>query len=960
MAAEFAAFTEGPRGVLGLVGAPGSGRTTELAALAGRRNRGPRPAPTLWLRGADLLATDASVADAARRALRRAGRIVAAGGTGREPAPPGDVGPERSARLAREAGRPLLLLLDGPEEMPPGLADRLPEWAAATADWLQEHGVRLVVACREEYWEWAGAQFPPGLLYGPPPDKHEVEYGHGAPGAFPVCVRLGDLAADEAREARARYGIPEGVLDGADARHPLTLRLLSEVRAALPGNRPGRAARDEVFAAYLDLMCLRVAVRLAAANGLRGTAVRRLAARVAGQVHVAARRCLGPGEGELDRAAFETLFPWGPVPDRRLGGCTGWASAVLTEGLLVPAGDGYRFAHEEFADWIQGLHLDLDTALGSLTHRDGPDGPDGGGPDGSDRGGPDGSDRGGPDGPGRSSPDGSDPAGHVVVPRHRIGPVLQALLLVPRQQGDDRLTLRLRELLRVVDGLVTESDAHAWDTGPWGTGLRDAGHRDADAWWATRLLRGVLLRVPDATPYLGALRHLAERVVRWRAEGRAVPDGFGPGFWLRLPLPQAHRFDLLRRLVVADEAPPATEPRHLDAVSGLLAADPAAVQPLLTHWFDDERPLPATPDATVATAAQVLLHTHRHRAPDDLVEALADSGHVRADELLDILAEDEPGTLCRAVDRWARDERPARRAAAAAYALRTAAHARTGPDRELLRRAALTLLGRPGDCTLHGSALALLVRDPHTRARHLPQALARFRAADPRLPASALTAALATHPDPVLAAFHDRLRQPDDGRILRTLAEATTPALARRVAALVRDVVERRPDAAAHLAAYVDRRIEHGPGARAVLHPLVAVLLDGGRPRMRAALARVFAAPGTPGSRPLRREFLDLLLAGEHDPEVLDALVRAAVEGAVHDDEEHTRALVHTVGRLLVRTPDGATRFDRALVDLGRRVPGFAPLVTGWLATAPADWSTVVDPSTGRTIENLAGARVPV
>ncbi|MFF3486462.1 trypsin-like peptidase domain-containing protein [Streptomyces sp. NPDC002701] len=923
VAAEFTAFTEGPYGVLGLVGAPGSGRTTELAALAARRNQGAEPAPTLWLRGADLLDTDASVADAARRALRRAGRIVAAAEAVGGPGPLGDVGPERLARLAGDAGRPLLLLLDGPEEMPPGLADRLPEWAAGTADWLREHGVRLVVACRDEYWEQAGVRFPPELLYGP------RGAGDGAGAGSPACVRLGDLEEDEAREARTRHGIPEGALGGADARHPLTLRLLSEVRAALPGDRPGRVARDEVFAAYLDLMCLRVAVRLAAANGLRGTAVRRLAARVAGQVHVAARRCLGPGEGELDQAAFETLFPWGPVPDRRLGGCTGWASAVLTEGLLVPAGDGYRFAHEEFADWIQGLHLDLDTALGSLTHHDGP-----------------------------------DRAGHFVVPRHRIGPVLQALLLVPRQHGGDHLTLRLRELLRVMDGLVTgpdaDADAHAHAHAGSGSGSGSGAGANADGWWPTRLLRGVLLRVPDATPYLGVLRHLAERVVTWRAEGRPVPGEFGPGFWLALSLPQAHRFDLLRRLVVADEAPPATEPRYLDSVAALLAADPAGVQPLLTHWFDDDRPLPATPDATVATAAQVLLHTHRHRAPDDLTEALVDSGHARADELLDVLAEEEPSALCRAVARWVHDQRPARRTAAATYALRAAAHVRGETDRELVRRTALALLARPGDCTLHGSALALLVSDPHTRARHLPQALARFRAADPRLPASALAAALATHPDPVLAAFQDRLRQPDDGTVLRTLAEMTTPALAHRVAALVHEAEERRPETAAHLAAHVDRRLAHGPGARAVLRPLVTALLDGGGPHLRATLAEVFAAPGTPRSRPLRHEFLDLLLTREHDPVVLAALVRAAGEGAVDNGEDHTRALLHTVGGLLVRTPDGAARFDRALVDLGRRVPGFAPLVVRWLTATPEDWSTLVGPGTGRMIEHLAEVRVPV
>lgn len=141
--------------------------------------------------------------------------------------------------------------------------------------------------------------------------------------------------------------------------------------AALPAAPGAPLDRDDVFAAHLDLMCLRIAVRLAAENGLRGTAVRRLAAKVSGQVHEAARRSLGPGQGELDRESFEAVFPWGPAP-ARLGGGSGWASAVLTEGLLVPAGTGYRFAHEELADWIQGTHLDLDEALRALVHRSGP------------------------------------------------------------------------------------------------------------------------------------------------------------------------------------------------------------------------------------------------------------------------------------------------------------------------------------------------------------------------------------------------------------------------------------------------------------------------------------------------------------------------------------------------------------------------------------------------------------
>ncbi|MFF5297753.1 trypsin-like peptidase domain-containing protein [Streptomyces sp. NPDC013161] len=885
LVSEFTAFTESPAAVLGLVGAPGSGRTTELAALAARRNGGAEPAPTLWLRGADLRDGDASVADAARRTVERAARIVAASvSPAGDSGDLGDVGPERLARVARDAGRPLLLLLDGPEEMPPVLAHRLGEWTRGTGEWLRESGARLVVGCRAEYWEGAG--FSRELLYG----------GFDSGTVPPVCVRLGDLGPHEARRARAAYGVPEGVLTGTDARHPLALRLLSEVLAALPAAPDTQIDRDDVFAAYLDLMCLRIAVRLAAENGLRGTAVRRLAAKVSGQVHEAARRSLGPGQGELDRESFEAVFPWGPAP-ARLGGGTGWASAVLTEGLLVPAGTGYRFAHEELADWIQGTHLDLDEALRALVHR--------------------------PRNPRTGHP--------LPVPHHRIGPVVQALLLLARQHGTRQLTVRMEELAAALDA-------------------------DPDSWWAAHLLAEVLRRVPDATPYGNALRLLADQLVTRGQQQAAVPKEFGPEFWAALHLPQAERFELLRRLVLADGSPQRSGlPRFLDSAAEFLAADPAAVQPLLTRWFDDERPLPATPEATVATAAQALLHTHRRRGLDDLTEVLVGCAHGRADELLAVLAEEEPSAVCRAVDRWAHDERPARRVAAVAYGLRAAPHVRTEADRELLRYAAEFLLARPADSTLHGGALALLVRDPHTRTRHLPQALRHFASGDPQFPPSALAAALTTHPEPVLEAFRARLHGPHASEAVRTLADVTTPALARRAAALVRETAVRWPETAAYLGVYVDRCLDHGPEVRAILFPLVTGLLDGGPASVRTALAPVLAAPGTPASRPLRRELLEFLLAHEHDPAVLDALLHTA--GRRDDDE--IRDLVHRTGRLLVRTPAGATRFDRGLVDLGRHVPGFAALMARWLADTPEDWAAVVGPSTRRMIENLAGVGVP-
>ncbi|MGW7338811.1 trypsin-like peptidase domain-containing protein [Streptomyces sp. NPDC054808] len=1188
-AREFAAFAASRAHVLGLVGAPGSGRTTELAALAARRAGGPEPAPTLWLRGADLHDDDMSVADAVRRTLAGAARIVGASDPSR-PARLGDITPERLAHLAGAAGRPLLVLLDGPEEMPPVLAHRLPEWTEGTATWLRETGARLVVACRPEYWEHAGAEFPGELLYGavsgtpsstsrstggptsgpaaaagasgwvaelPSPPRGASAGGTGeagavspsgsgfrgqapgvdpgagtrgvvdgtrsaetaaagqvsvggvspggvpfgrvpvsragegasawaengvprsgtvggaaAPGAtrgapwprrtgaaggpespagtaaaatrggpeatdlrpvsaepassglasaesafpgrvseepacsgasaesaypgrvsaeatcsrpasaeptcfgpasaesvyptrvsaevtrsgsasaepfpgrvsaeaarsgsasaeptcfgsasaepayptrasaevtrsetvsvgprghagLPPCVRLGDLRDDEAREARARHGVPEGVLAEADAGHPLTLRLLAEVHAALPGS-PALVpvTRDTVYAAYLDLMCLRIATRLAGENGLHGTAVRRLAAKVSGQVHEAARRSLGPGQGGLDRETFGALFPWGPAPVR-LGGGTGWASAVLAEGLFVPAGSGYRFAHEALADWIQGTHLDLDEALRALVHR-------------------------------RDTPHGT----HTLpVPHHRIGSVVEAVLLLARQHGVPQLALTLEELVHALD-------------------------LDPHSWWATRLLAEALTRVPDATPYTEVLRLLADGIAERGAEGQPTPQAFGPGFWTALRLPESTRLDLLRRLVLADRPPHEPGPRHLDTVAGLLTADPSAVQPLLVRWFDDERPLPATPHATVATAAQALLHTHRHRGLDGLTEVLVDSAHRRADELLAVLAEEEPSALCRAVERWARDERPARQTAAVTHGLRTAPHARTGADRTLLRHAALVLLAGPSHSPLRGGALALLVQDPDCRDRHLPRALDHFAACDPYLPPSAVATALPTHPEPVLEAFRARLLGPDAGEALRRLADATTPALTHRVAALLGRAVAERPETAGHLAAYVDRRLDRDPAPRAVLLPLVTRLLDDGPEPARAALATVLAADGATAGAPLRRALREHLFAHEQEPAVLDALLHAAARC----DRGELRALVHRTGQILVRTPEGATRFDRGLVDLARHVPGFATRLTGWLTDAPGDWAALVGPSTRRTIEQLAGARVP-
>ncbi|WP_435059992.1 trypsin-like peptidase domain-containing protein [Streptomyces sp. bgisy060] len=950
---EFTRFTAGDTPVLALVGAPGTGRTTALAALCVRRARGAAPAPTVRLRGADLRAEDRSLADAVARALHEAGRIVTASGV------PGDTTtatPERAAALAREAGRPLLVVLDGPEEMPPLLAHRLADWTATTEQWLRAHRVRLVTACRPEHWEQAGALYAPDALHRPtePP-------ADGLPSAVP----LGPYTEAEARAVREGYGIGAEAVAEADARHPLALRLFAEVRAALPGEVPGRPGREEIFTAHLDLMCLRVAVRIAAGARpqLRGAAVRRLAARVTGRVHEAARRCLGPGHGVLDRPSFEELFPWRE----------GWAPAVLTEGLLVPAGAGYRFAHEELADWVQAAHLDLDAALHGLVHShhgeplpgpgrpapgeaaadrtdrtDGPGpsvrpgAPTGSGPFGQ----PGAPDTGGParaDLPAQRDARTEGPGGQLPVPRHRIGPVSQALSLLHREQGPAGLAPRLVALVEALARFAEEEE-----------------HGDG-AWWAARLLRDGVQGMSDPRPYLSVLRLLADRIGA-RPRRHPVFAPFGPPFWLALPIGEDERIDLLRRLVPAD--PPPGAPPHgdrvLEAVAALLAADPRGVQPLLCRWFGDARPLPAAPHATVATAAQALLHTHRGLAVDDLCESLVATAHPLADHLLVALAEDEPSALCRAVDRWAHDDgRPERRAAAAAYGHLVARHTTTTADRELLRYAALALLASPGEENLHGVALGLLVRDPHSRSRHLPRALA-----DPRVPADSLAEALPTHPDEALVGLRLRLYGAGEApaAALQALAEVDTPALARRIAALVRNYAAGHPEGARHVAAFVDRRFEDGPAARAVLFPLVTSLIRGRPAALRCALAPVLAAPGTGASRHLRAELLDVLLEHEcHEVEsgdhtVLEALLRAAAEGAELRSAVRTRTLVQRVGALCVRTPEGARWFDRALAGVVRERSAFAALLLAWTVAAPDDWEPLIGPEGLRALRSTGSA----
>ncbi|MFI5534582.1 hypothetical protein ACIA8O_39210 [Kitasatospora sp. NPDC051853] len=866
---------EEPQAVVSaLLGPAGCGRSTELAALAVRRAGGAAPLPTLWLRGADLAAGEPTPAAAVQRQLARSAGLL------------GVPAPELPELLlvCAKAGRPLLVLLDGLEEAPAAVTG---EWLAGTVEWLALTGTRLLVAARPEGW--------PGL-----------------PGA--AVHGLGALPAEAAARVARRYGTEP--FEGS----PLALRLAGE--AGVP------ADRAELYAGWLERRCREAARAMAGAGSARRAGAHRRggpspepvearererAGVLADRLREAARRMLSSGHGTLDAADFADLFP----------AAGGWDGAALGTPLLVPAGPGYRFPHEDLADWLQAAQLDLDAALRLLLgetvggggtaadgHSDGgPAQPEDGRPGGTS--GPSGNAaRSGPPEASEQRPGGSafvsaalgsvalssapafaptsvpGPAHGPVpaggVPRWRAGVVGWALRRVAERYGAEGLDGWLWRLWRGVETAP----------GP------------EEGWWARRLLVDALGFGAGPAVHRELLERIAER----------GGGGLEPEFWTGLPLPVEDRTDLLRRLVAAGR--PARP-----AVVELLAAEPRAVLPLLCGWYRE------TGGSAAADLADDLLFAHRHGAVDDLTECLAIAAHPRADALLARLAVEEPSALCRAVDRWSHRPGPQWHVAAAVHGLRVAPHA-SGTGAELLRHAARTLLAREEEPALHGAALALLVREPEGRARYLGRALEAYLRDDAFVTAEALAPVLAEEPGPVLAAFRGRLAEPGAAvaEVLRVLAGQPGPELLGPALDLAAELLERVPEGdgpgrertvgqvAEHLAGLLAGPA--GPGAvvaAATVRP----------PVLRGVLALLLTEPGHPA------ELLAALLDGERDPLVLVPVVERLAARYDGQPADGTRELVRIAAQA------GGSGVDAALVRGAGRSAGFARLLADWPAEEP-------------------------
>ncbi|MFD9414793.1 hypothetical protein ACFWC9_08740 [Streptomyces goshikiensis] len=351
-----------------------------------------------------------------------------------------------------------------------------------------------------------------------------------------------------------------------------------------------------------------------------------------------------------------------------------------------------------------------------------------------------------------------------------------------------------------------------------------------------------------------------------------------------------------------------------------------------------------------ALTPEALLHTHRRLAVDDLTEVLVAAAHPRADELLAVLAEEEPSALCRAVDRWARDERPGRRVAAAAYGPATAPHVRTPGDGSSCAAPPRRCSPAPGmrPCTAAPSGCCSATPRSAPGTCPTPSSASATPSAAPGRPPPRWSRPCPYCP--IRTRCSTPLRARADGEVL------STPALARRAGDLVRDHLADRPEDAAHAAAFVDRRLDHGPAAGPVVRPLVLDLLRSGPVAVRAALAAVLAAPGGDPAHTLRGELADVLLPEEADPRVLDAFLAAVAAGAAGRPEARTRELLRRIGRRLLRVPGGPAVFEHRTVEPARTDPAFGALVARWLADAAVEASALLGPGARRTVETLSRA----
>jgi Trypsin-like peptidase domain/NACHT domain len=293
VAAMIDEFFAGEDKLLPIVGASGTGKTTELAALARRESL---RHPVLLVPCAEL---DGPVEEGL---LGNLGRIL------------GRTVPDAAAVDAvlgqlEDDGAELLILLDALNDVPGHVAVNERSWLAATFEWVRRHRVRLLVTCRPDHWELVARLFPPDLAPKEP-------------------ARIDDFSQTEASEALRRYELTSHGLEPDDVRHPLLVRIYWQLDVA-----GAKLSRYEALAEFSARLCADAALDA----GLPVPSVRAALSAVAART---ARH------GVLVLPIDEVAALDGPP-----------LQALVRRNILLDAPAGLRFAFDELGEWQQAQHV---------------------------------------------------------------------------------------------------------------------------------------------------------------------------------------------------------------------------------------------------------------------------------------------------------------------------------------------------------------------------------------------------------------------------------------------------------------------------------------------------------------------------------------------------------------------------------------------------------------------------
>jgi Trypsin-like peptidase domain len=253
---------------------------------------------------------------------------------------PDDLEPPTAVGLAHactEVGRALLVLIDGLNEawVGPGMLSR---WIQDSLRWCRDHQVKVVCTSQPHAWYSISTDLVERESWpmqstdrGPNEGERPIKRGHGLE-ATERALTLGDFTEIERTRAVQAYGFSDS-RDSEELSHPFFLRLAAEIPEA-------RGSPLSLFEAALGRRLQRAAERLTTSppTDMLKNLIRDLAQRMASY-----------GRDYLLRSevANVPLVPADAI------------SALCVANILVELDQGFRFAYDQYADYLRSEFLDL-------------------------------------------------------------------------------------------------------------------------------------------------------------------------------------------------------------------------------------------------------------------------------------------------------------------------------------------------------------------------------------------------------------------------------------------------------------------------------------------------------------------------------------------------------------------------------------------------------------------------